>query len=218
MGERKRISYKAKYLEAEKMLNEKNEEIEKLKKEIVSIKNEKQQLEKQAEQSDKEAEEYLDHLKRLKAEFENYKKRMIRERQQIVNWAVEDLIRDFLPVLDDLERAIKCSETSKDFDGLFEGIKMVHQHFKKLLKEKGLEEIPAEGKEFDPHIHEALMQVESDKHPDNVVVEELRKGYRFKDKVLRPALVKVNKRVSNQKLQEDEKDKENTKQEEEKRK
>jgi len=197
MSETKRISYKNKYLEAEKKLAARNEEIEKLKKELSSLKGKVEELKREAETSDKEAEEYLDHLKRLKAEFENYKKRMIKERQQIINWAVEDLIKEFLPVLDDLERAIKCAQVSRDFSSLVQGIKMVYDHFKQLLKKKGLEEISAEGEEFDPHLHEAIMRIESDKHPDNVVVEEMRKGYKFKDRVLRPAMVKVNKRTSN---------------------
>ncbi|HDN84275.1 nucleotide exchange factor GrpE [Candidatus Aerophobetes bacterium] len=190
----RRVSYKSKYLEAQKELTAKSEEVEKLKKEVSSLKEKIKQLEKQIESSDKEAEEYLDHLKRLKAEFENYKKRMVRERQQLINWAVEDIIKEFLPVLDDLERAIESTEVSSDFSSLAQGIKMVHQQFKGILQKKGLQEIPAKGQEFNPHLHEAIMRIESNDHPDNVVVEEMRKGYKFKDKVLRPAMVKVNRR------------------------
>ncbi len=198
----KRVSYKSMYLETKKELDAKTEEIEKLREKISSLENKVKELEKQLEASDKEAEEYLDHLRRLKAEFENYKKRMIKERQQIVNWAVEDLIKEFLPVLDDMERAIESSKISKNFSSLVQGIEMVYNHFKNLLKKKGLEEIAAEGEEFNPEIHEAIQRIESDKHPDNVVVEEMRKGYKMKGKVLRPALVKVNKRKSSS-IQED---------------
>ena len=194
MSEGKRVSYKNKYLEAQKELSLKEEMIKKLKEELSSLKNKFEEVKREAEASDKEAEEYLDHLKRLKAEFENYKKRMVKERQQIVNWAIEDLIKEFLPVLDDLERAIDSAKVSQDFSSLLEGIKMVYDHFRQILRKKGIEEISAEGEEFDPHLHEAIMRIESDEHPDNIVVEEMRKGYKFKDKVLRPAMVKVNKR------------------------
>jgi len=182
----KRISYKSKYLEAQK-------EMERLNQEISSLKEKVEGLEKQLSASDREAEEYLDHLRRLKAEFENYKKRMIKERGQLINWAVEDLIKEFLPVLDDLERAIDSAKSSQDFSSLLQGIQMIYNYFKGLLEKKGLQEIPAEGKEFNPHVHEAIMRIESDEHPDNIVVEEMRKGYKFKDRVLRPSMVKVNK-------------------------
>jgi len=204
----KRVSYKDRYLEAteklvaaeeklvsmEEKLLAKEKENENLKNEISSLKKEIGELKRQVQASDKEAEEYLDHLKRLKAEFENYKKRMVRERQQIINWTVEDLIKEFLPILDDLERALDSTKRSKDFSSLVEGVQMVYDHFRKLLKDKGVEQIPAEGQEFDPHFHEAIQGCESDKYPDNVVIEEMRKGYTFKGKVLRPSMVKVNKR------------------------
>jgi molecular chaperone GrpE len=187
----KRISYKSRYLEVQK-------EVEKLKEKV-------EELEKQLSASDREAEEYLDHLRRLKAEFENYKKRMVKERGQLINWAVEDLIKEFLPVLDDLERAINVAKSSQNFSSLLEGIQMVYNHFKNLLEKKGLQEIPAQGEEFDPNVHEAIMRIESDEHPDNIVVEEMRKGYMFKDRVLRPSMVKVNKRRSSKTPEEDRK-------------
>lgn len=206
----RRTSYKDKYLEAaeklvateekligaEEELVAKEKEIEKLKREISSLKKKTKELKEQIKASDKEVEEYLDHLKRLKAEFENYKKRMVKERQQIISWTVEDLIKEFLSVVDDLERAIESANTSQDFPSLMEGIRMVYDHFNQLLKNKGLEQISAEGEEFNPHLHEAIQGCESNEHPDNVVVEEMRKGYTFKGKVLRPSMVKVNKKVS----------------------
>lgn len=200
----KRISYKSKYVEAQK-------EIENLKKEITTLRDRIEELEKQLNASDKEAEEYLDHLKRLKAEFENYKKRMVKERGQLISWAVEDLIKELLPVLDDLERAIDVAKTSQNFSSLLEGIQMVYDHFKGLLKKRGVEEIPAKGEEFDPNVHEAIMRIESDEHPDNIVVEEMRKGYKFKDRVLRPSMVKVNKRKSSSVTDEEVKRGENNK-------
>ncbi|MBE0479124.1 nucleotide exchange factor GrpE [Candidatus Aerophobetes bacterium] len=192
----KRAGYKIKYLEAEEKLAIKDKEMETLKQEISSLQKEKEELNKQIEVSDKEAEDYLDHLRRLKAEFENYKKRMVKERQQIINWTVEDLIKEFFPVLDDMERAIDSAKASQDFSSLVRGVEMVYEHFKELLKNKGVEEIPAQGEEFNPHLHEAIQRCEWEEYPDNMVVEEMRKGYKFKDRVLRPSMVKVNKKLS----------------------
>lgn len=194
MSESKRISYKNKYLKSEKKLTVKDKELEKLRQEFSSLKVSMEELKKQADTADKEVGQYLNYLKRLKAEFENYKKRMIKERQQLLGWAVEDLIKELLPILDDLERAINAANSSQDFSSLVQGIQMVYNHFKQLLKKKGLEEIFAEGEDFDPRIHEAILRIESGKYPDNIVVQEVRKGYKFKDRVLRPAMVKVNKR------------------------
>ena len=171
----KRVSYKKKYLEVKK-------ELENLKKELAS--------------TDEEAREYLDYLKRLKAEFENYKKRVLKEREQTVKLANEILIRQFLPIMDDLERALSSVKKTKDIDSLVEGIVMVLNQLKKILKKQGVEEIKAKGKEFDPYFHEAVLELKSDKYPNNFVVEEMRKGYKLNNRILRPAMVKVNKRSS----------------------
>ncbi len=194
MSENKRISYKSKYLKSEKKLAVKDKELEKLRQEFSSLEGSMEELKKQTDTADKEVEQYLDHLKRLKAEFENYKKRMAKERQQLLCWAAEDLIKELLPILDDLERAISAANSSQDFSSLIQGIQMVYNYFKQLLKKKGLEEIFAEGEDFDPHIHEAILRIESGEYPDNIVVQEMRKGYKFKNRVLRPTMVKVNKR------------------------
>lgn len=196
-----RVSYKSKYLETKEKLEAKdeelkvkNKEIEDLKGKATSLESKVKELEEQLSTSDKEAEEYLDHLRRMKADFENYKKRMLKERQKIVNWAIEDLIKEFLPVVDDMERALDSSRESEQISSLLEGVEMVYNQFKELLKKKGVEQIPAEGEEFNPEVHEAIQRIESNEHPDNIIVEEMRKGYRIEDKVLRPSLVKVNKR------------------------
>ena len=110
--------------------------------------------------------------------------------------AVEDLIKQLLPVMDNLERAIISAGQSKDICALVEGVKMTLEELRGVLKRQGLQEIKAEGEEFNPYLHEAVMQVELDKFPDNLVVEEMRKGYKLNDKVLRPAMVKVNKKVN----------------------
>jgi len=171
----KRVSYKKKYLEVK-------EKLKNLKEELAS--------------TDEEAREYLDYLKRLKAEFENYKKRVLKEREQTVKLANEISIRQFLPIMDDLERAISSVKKTKDIDSLVEGIVMVLNQLKEVLKKQGVEEIEAKGKEFNPYFHEAVLELRSDEYPDNFVVEEMRKGYKLNNRILRPAMVRVNKRTS----------------------
>ena len=193
-GKKKRISYKNKYVQAMHELEKKDKKLQEKEEEIASLNSKLRHLKEEVKSIDLEANKYLDHLKRLKAEYENYKKRAIKERQQIVLWSVEDFVKELLPVLDNLERAIDSSRSSQDFSSLVEGIQLVESQFKSVLKKQGLKEIKAKGMQFDPYLHEAIMRVESEDYPDNLVVEELQKGYKFKDKVLRPSLVKVNKR------------------------
>jgi len=193
---KKRVSYKSEYLKTKEELESKKKELESVQKKLSSAEEKIKYLEKDLASADKEAEEYLDYLKRLKAEFENYKKRMAKERESMRKLAVEDLIKQLLPVMDNLERAIISAGQSKDICALVEGVKMTLEELRGVLKRQGLQEIKAEGEEFNPYLHEAVMQVELDKFPDNLVVEEMRKGYKLNDKVLRPAMVKVNKKAN----------------------
>ena len=193
-GKKKRISYKNKYVQAMHELEKKDKKLQEKEEEIASLNSKLRHLKEEVKSIDLEANKYLDHLKRLKAEYENYKKRAIKERQQIVLWSVEDFVKELLPVLDNLERAIDSTRSSQDFSSLVEGIQLVESQFKSVLKKQGLKEIKAKGMQFDPYLHEAIMRIESEDYPDNLVVEELQKGYKFKDKVLRPSMVKVNKR------------------------
>jgi molecular chaperone GrpE len=139
--------------------------------------------------------EYLADLKRLKAEFENYKKRIDRERMGFVNLATAGLVKQLLPILDDFERALTSAEGGKD-QKLLEGLNLIYSHFKEALEKEGLREIEALGKEFDPNLHEAVLQVDAEKeHDDGQVVEVLRKGYVLRDQILRHAMVKVAKQT-----------------------
>lgn len=183
-----------KLAEVQEKLSACEQELDELVSDYALTRRKLEELEEQLSQASKEAGEYLDLLKRQKADFENYKKRMVKERQQIVGWAVADLMKGLLPVLDDFERAMESAESSQDFSSLAEGIKMVYEHLKQFLEGEGLAEISAEGQSFDPHIHEAMMRVESNDHPDNVVMGQLRKGYMYKGQVLRPSMVQVNRR------------------------
>lgn len=139
-----------------------------------------------------EAPDYLGDLQRLQAEFENYKKRMVREQTNFLQIANKDLVEKLLPVIDDLDRAVAVSEESKDFDKLAEGVHLIRSRLMKVLEAQGLEVIEPHGTEFDPVHSEAVMQVESDEHDEHTVLEVLQKGFRLKGRLIRPAMVKVS--------------------------
>ncbi len=132
---------------------------------------------------------------RKQAEFENYRKRIERERIETVKYAAFDLVRDILPVLDNLERALeaaKQSATSETESRLREGVAIICKQFGDTLMKLGLAEVDAKNEPFDPHVHEAVTRVESDEHPEGTVVDVLQKGYFFKDRLLRPSMVSVS--------------------------
>ena len=131
---------------------------------------------------------------RLFAEFENARKRMEREKLEFIKYANEELIADFLNVLDDLERSVQAAQTKhEDYAAFLKGIEIVMAHVYDLLKKNGVKPIEAKGKKFDPHCHEVLMQEETDKAEEGVVLEEFQKGYFLGDRVVRTAKVKVAK-------------------------
>jgi len=135
-----------------------------------------------------------DQLLRKTADFENYRKRVAREKQESVRYANQDLLRDLIEVIDNFERAIKSSEDSQDFTLFRDGIAMIEQQFTTLLSTKwGLSKIESEGKEYNPVFHEAVMMEESDEYDKPVVVEDYQTGYRLHDRVIRPSRVKVGK-------------------------
>ncbi len=132
---------------------------------------------------------------RLYAEFENARKRMERERQEFIKYANEELIAEFLDILDDLERSVQAAQTKhEDYDAFLKGIELVMAHVYELLKKNGVKSIVAKGKKFDPHCHEVLMQEETDQADDGVVLEEFQKGYFLGDHVVRTSKVKVAKK------------------------
>ncbi len=200
------VDYQNKCLEIKAKFTTKEKKLKGAKKEISSLRSQVKAVKEELKSTDKETGEYLDYLKRLKAEFENYKRRSQKERERIVSWSNEDLIKQFLPVLDDLERAVDSSQQSKNLASLMEGMRMILDQLKAILQKQGLQEIQAKGEEFDPHFHEALMSVDLAEYPDNLVVEEMRKGYKLNNKILRPAMVKVNKRSQENKKKDKSKD------------
>lgn len=148
-------------------------------------------LRAELDENKKKAEEYYTLLQRLKAEFDNFRKRTQKEKEEAVKFASERVILSLLPVLDNLERAVESSRTNQDFVSFSQGVEMILRQFRKVLEDEGLTPIEAVGKEFDPNLHEALLKVESDQG-ENIVLEELQKGYYLKDKVLRHSKVKVS--------------------------
>lgn len=143
------------------------------------------------------ADEYYDRLTRERAELENFKKRASRDRQEAVKYANEALVETLLPIMDNFEMAVlamKNTEGSKELETLKVGVEMIQGQMKNALSEVGLEEINAEGAMFDPKIHEALSQEESDEKPEGTVLSQSRKGYRLRDRLVRPASVVVAKK------------------------
>jgi molecular chaperone GrpE len=140
-----------------------------------------------------EAESYLDDLRRLQADFENYRKRTLREQTARTASASQALVARLLPVLDNFERAVSAAEQSRDFDGMLKGVEMVLGALRQVLEGEGLVKIEAEGKPFDPERHEAVIAVEQEDSEPGMVVEIVRAGYELGGKVLRPAMVKVAK-------------------------
>jgi molecular chaperone GrpE len=144
-----------------------------------------------------EVEALNDRLLRLHAEFENYKKRMVRERSEFVKFANEALILEFLPVLDSLERALATARSAAEAPAVAEGLEIILRLFQTTLEKVGVKVIEALEREFDPNLHQAVAQVESPEGRDNIVMEEVRKGYLLEGRLLRPSMVKVSKtRVS----------------------
>ena len=152
------------------------------------------QLKQELEKERRLATEYKEHLQRLAADFENYRKRREKEREDFIKFSKEDLIHEFLPILDNFEMALHHVKNTTDPKKIIEGIELVERQFHNILKKEGLQVIATKGKKFDPHIHEAIMHEETDKHPEGFIIEELRKGYILSGKVVRPAQVKTSKR------------------------
>ena len=135
-----------------------------------------------------ENEELIDTLQRLQADFDNYRKRAARDQESLVARAGERIVKELLPVLDDLERALEAVESHEEAE-LEDGVKLVHRQLEQLLEKEGLALVETDG-QFDPHVHEALLTQTSDAD-EGSVIEVLQKGYRLGDRVLRPARVVV---------------------------
>jgi molecular chaperone GrpE len=154
---------------------------EALEREVAALQQEKAQLE--------------DRWLRLQADFENHRKRTLREKQEALSYGHELVVKDLLPVVDNLERAIEhaSASTGADFEGMLQGVELVRRELLAVLAKHGVSPIEAEGEVFDPNLHEALAQMEDDRVPAGRIGRMLQKGYRLRDRLLRPARVMVSK-------------------------
>ena len=134
-------------------------------------------------------EQYL----RTLADMENLRKRTQRDKEELAKFANENILREILPVIDNLERAVEHAEQTESNDGLFEGVQMTLTQFSQLLSKFGVEPVDAVGQLFDPAYHQAMGQLESDEHPVNTVIQQMQKGYQLNDRLLRPAFVMLAK-------------------------
>ena len=193
---------------AEKDLEKENLEGEAVQNEAVEEQNENvenQEAEKSAEETsdncvdkvkklEAELEEWKNSYTRKLAEFQNFTKRKENEVAEMRKYASEGIIVKLLDNIDNLERAVDASKESQNFDSLIEGVNMILNNLKNLLTEEGVEEIEAAGKEYNPYEHKAMITENKEELDDNVVVQVFQKGYKMKGKVVRPAMVTVNKK------------------------
>lgn len=167
--------------EAKDNSQENPEQVEEAVEEVDELTLTKQQLE-----------EEQDKLIRLRADFENFKRRVQLDKAADFKYRAQSVLSDILPVLDNFERALAVETTSDEAASIVKGVDMVYRTLLEAVKKEGLEQIEAEGVAFDPNFHQAVMQEKDDSKESGVVLQELQKGYKLKDRVLRPSMVKVN--------------------------
>lgn len=167
-------------------------EAETKKKENIQKTTKRHNYKKELESLKQEFDQLKDQYLRLVAEFENYKKRKDRDYSKFLEHANQNLVQEMLPILDDFERTLKIEQEKND-DSFYKGLKIVHQKFLAVLKKQGVTPIEAQGKDFDPELHEAVMQMESNDHDSNIIIDEAQKGYKYKEKVIRYSKVIVSK-------------------------
>jgi len=175
----------------EEIENEKPQE----NKEASQMTNEEEMslMQQELDEARTKSEEAMDKMMRLAAEFDNYRKRSARDHENIRKFAAENIIKELLPIVDNFGRGIESANESKDFDLFLDGVKLILNQMINLLEKEGVKQIKAVGEVFDPNIHEAVMHVNSDDYPENIVIQEFQNGYILNDRVIRPAMVSVSK-------------------------
>jgi len=148
-------------------------------------------LRSQLEEQKARADDFYNRLARVQADYENFRRRTRQEKEEFYKYASEQLIVALLPVLDNFGRALAAE--SQSIENFKPGVEMIYRQLQDVLQTEGLAPVPAVGEQFDPAKHEAVMQEESGEYPDNAIIEEFQRGYYLKDKVIRPAMVKVAK-------------------------
>jgi molecular chaperone GrpE len=141
-----------------------------------------------ADQLKAERDSLFDRLARLQAEFDNYRKRQWREQQEFRDYALMDALKSLLPILDSFERALAAGGSGEEFRA---GVELIHRQLQDTLAKLGVTPIRAQGERFDPNLHQAVQMVETAEAKDNHVIEELQRGYKIKERLLRPAMVRV---------------------------
>ncbi|MGZ9584990.1 nucleotide exchange factor GrpE [Paenibacillus marinisediminis] len=138
------------------------------------------------------ADENYQRYLRVQADFDNYRRRTMKEKEDLAKYASTKLVTELVPVLDNLERALAADVAEGDQGSFAKGVDMIYRQFQQVLEQEGVTAMNAVGQPFNPEFHQAIMQVESDEYEEGFVVEEVQKGYMLKDRVLRPAMVKVS--------------------------
>lgn len=146
----------------------------------------------EVEELKKQAEENHQRFLRAQADFDNFRRRTQKEKEEFAKYASFKLIEQLLPVVDNFDRALAASKGSSDYEALTKGIDMIFRQLEQVLTSEGLQKMEAVGQPFNPEYHQAIMQVESDEYEEGIIVEEVQAGYLLKDKVIRPAMVKVS--------------------------
>lgn len=172
-------------IKEEEQVKEENKDVSST--EEISENSDNAELKKLKEDFDNLNNQYL----RLAADFDNYRKRQEQERESLLRFGTENALKKLLEVLDNFERGAKALESVEDCQKVKDSFNGIHKQTEEILVKLGLEEIKAEGEEFDPNFHEAVMRTPTDEYPENTVVNVMQKGYKVGDKVLRPALVSV---------------------------
>lgn len=144
-----------------------------------------------AEVGNPEAEEYYAQLQRVMADFDNYRKRMTKEKEALYSIISSEIISEFLPVMDNLEKSANLKGDDETSKAWREGVELIRRQFLEVLNKLGAEEIKTVGEKFDPNLHDAVMHITDDNVGENIIVEDLRKGYRLKDRIIRHSMVKV---------------------------
>lgn len=161
--------------------------------EIEAIEDETVQLRNELTQALSDTKTHQEQYLRTLADMENLRKRTQRDKEELAKFANESILREILPVIDNLERAVEHAEQAESNDGLFEGVQMTLTQFGQLLSKFGVEPVEAVGQVFDPAYHQAMGQMESEEHPINTVVQQMQKGYQLNERLLRPAFVMLAK-------------------------
>ncbi|MEO3948094.1 nucleotide exchange factor GrpE [Gorillibacterium sp. CAU 1737] len=141
---------------------------------------------------EKELQDTLERSLRAQADFDNFRRRTRQEKEDFAKYASSKVIGSLLPIMDNFERALDSSRETRDFDALLKGLEMTFRQLEQLFNQEGVQKMETVGHPFNPELHQAVMQVESDEYEEGIVVEEVMKGYTLGDKVLRPAMVKVS--------------------------